>query len=148
MTQLTWLEEQQAKKEQETTQYKILLPLIFETLNKLNVKEFSFIYEGSGDSGCFESIAVEYKNNKTDTGSYYNKWKHDVPDFVNLNNFSYSLQDIMAAIAEWLLESNHSGWENNEGGRGEVVFNVKAQTVELNHVEYHLTEELYQTEFN
>lgn len=148
MAQLTWLEEQQAKKEQEATQYKLILPLIFETLNKLNVKEFSFFYEGSGDSGCFETIAIQYKNNKTDTGSYYNKWKHDIPDFVTLNDFSYSLQDIMAAIAEWLLESHHSGWENNEGGRGEVVFKTQANIVELNHIEYHLTEELYIYGFN
>jgi hypothetical protein len=112
------------------------------------VKEFSFIYEGSGDSGCFESIAITYKNNKTDRGSYYNKWKHNIPDFVTLNDFSYSLQDIMAAIAEWLLETHYSDWENNEGGRGEVIFETETQIVELNHVEYHLTEELYKTEFN
>ena len=148
MAQLTWLEEQQAKKEQEATQYKILLPLIFETLNKLNVKEFSFIYEGSGDSGCFESIAVEYKNNKTDRRSYYNKWKDDIPNFMTLNDFSYSLQEIMAAIAEWLLETNYSGWENNEGGRGEVVFLTDTETVSLEHTEFIITEHNYTVEFN
>lgn len=148
MAQLTWLEEQQAKKEQEATQYKILLPLIFETLNKLNVKEFSFIYEGSGDSGCFESIAVEYKNNKTDTGSYYNKWKHDIPDFVTLNDFSYGLQDIMAGIAEWLLETNYSGWENNEGGQGYVVFLTDTETVRLEHTEFIITEHNHTVEFD
>ena len=148
MAQLTWLEEKQAKKEQEATQYKILLPLIFETLNKLNVKEFSFIYEGSGDSGCFESIAVEYKNNKTDTGSYYNKWKHDIPDFVTLNDFSYGLQDIMAGIAEWLLETNYSGWENNEGGQGYVVFLTDTETVRLEHTEFIITEHNHTVEFD
>jgi hypothetical protein len=43
------------------------------------------------------------------------------------------LADGIEAFALDIIESRYAGWENNEGATGRIVFNVGADTIELEH---------------
>ena len=47
-----------------------------------------------------------------------------------------SLSDTITDIASEVVSYYHGGWENNEGGRGCVLFNCEHFTVGVNHEEY------------
>lgn len=71
-------------------------------------------YNGSGDSGYLES---NFTNGDR------------VP--ANIENWCYDR-----------LESNYGGWEINEGSQGYFLFNVENRTIELEHTNNVLTEEV------
>ena len=65
-----------------------------------------------------------------DSGSF-----EDVP-----SNICNETQDYLWDI----LTSSEGGWENNEGGRGNVTWDVNEDKISVNHVQYH-TEETSRT---
>lgn len=77
-------------------------------------------------------IVVTYEG-YGDSGSF-----EDVP-----KNLSNETQDFL-----WeLLTSSEGGWENNEGGRGNVTWNVNEDKISVNHVQYHTEETSREHEF-
>jgi hypothetical protein len=95
-----------------------------------NVKTIEAQYEGSGDSGCINAI-----------------------DFNTEHLIEAVVKDIenQAEEAAWeILATSHPGWEINDGGDGEIVFEKDedgAVTAKLSHKEYFVDSTSYSHEF-
>ena len=88
-------------------------------------------FDGCGDSGQIEGMfafdahgEVAFPDGKlavaaTDSG----------PDTTQ--NEAEPLKDIIETLAYDLLQSEHGGWENNEGAYGEFRFDVADRTIKL-----------------
>ena len=68
-----------------------------------------------------------------DSGSF-----EDVP-----KNLSNEVQDYLWDI----LTANEDGWENNNGGRGKITWNVNDDKICINHVEFYTSEHSRDYEF-
>ena len=95
------------------------------------ITRVTVLFDGGGDSGQIEDIKVLSGENET-----------NLPDGeVTLSRLQYGSDDaepatlpIMEAVEGLcyaLLGQEHGGWENNEGGYGEFIFDVAANTIEL-----------------
>lgn len=68
-------------------------------------------------------------------------------DGSGLERQHMSLSQAIESLAYDCLESTHSGWENNDGGYGDFVFDVAAQTIKLDYDERYVAIENYQHDF-
>ena len=88
--------------------------LMFDQMKVLGFKTFVVQYSGSGDEGNF-----------------YGPYFHD-QDNVKLPD---SFQSLTLDVAHDAVETQHSGWENNDGGNGTVYFDLSDDggTIKVNH---------------
>ena len=144
-----------------------LLSQVWGRLEAANVRKVVLKYEGSGDSGGFEDLELMVGEDEPRVHSI--PWGRDQVhgwDDLNLGTISVSRPEynfatrehqvvteesdlIMAlvGIGEDFLASKHVGWENNDGGRGEVIFDVPATECTLEHVEYYTETNEYSYKF-
>lgn len=114
--------------------------LFFVALQARGVTSVEIRYEGSGDSGGIEDRTV-------------------LPDGTDLSD------EIMLLVADWhqeklvtkampliealdetamqLVEREHGGWENNEGGGGTVTFDVEPREILVEHHDYYIQRDEY-----
>lgn len=92
---------------------------LFAELESRNVASVTATYNGGGDDGAIEEIDFEPV-----AGA-------DIPDGVD----PLSGVDV-DHLAFTLVNLEHSGWENNSGGRGEVVFDVEAKEARVSHSDF------------
>ena len=93
----------------------------YEYLKKLGDPEF--IEKMKKDYG--NTLTINY-NGGGDSGQIDDYGKNESDDDVRLN------RDIEYTGYE-IIDLYHSGWENNEGGDGRIVFNFEEKTVMLSH---------------
>lgn len=102
---------------------------IFVVLKNAGVKSAVVSYSGSGDSGDAESVTYD------PDGTYENITvpiaDNDEPPIVK------SLDEALIDYAMHLIEDRHGGWENNDGGSGEVTFDVKKGSIHIEHHDYY-----------
>ncbi len=99
-------------------------------------------YQGGGDEGSDEGVSVFGADNASlelsGTVSLFfecygqedGQWKTAIVQ---------QEQPLDAALCDYAMEAvnqHHSGWENNEGGYGEVVFECETGTVRIGHNDY------------
>ncbi len=89
---------------------------IIPRLKQWGVAKIHAEYSGYGDSGCIDHIAYLDQN--------------DQPLSMDMVRSASDLE-----IENVLYEFLPSGFENNEGGQGDVYINVQAGTVKLEHEE-------------
>lgn len=104
---------------------------LFDLLAERGIVLVTVDFDGSGDSGQIEGIfaydehgEVAFPDDKlpvvtTDSG----------PDAAQ--NDAEPLKDVIETLAYDLLQSEHGGWENNEGAYGEFRFDVADRTITL-----------------
>jgi hypothetical protein len=83
-----------------------------------NILEIS--YEGGGDSG-------------------------EINSYGDTSNGSVAIGQDIEYVGYEVIDIKFSGWENNEGGDGRIIFNFKDQNLEIHHtnnVEDSFTEEI------
>jgi hypothetical protein len=128
--------------------------VIFSIMRKHKIDELHVNFDGSGDSGAIESI--EFVSNKeNDEEKILNETK-DIQKFVkagleivkdtcwkdgewvkeyhtkeSIEEVKYSFKEIIHDFCYDNLEEHHGGWENNEGGNGQFVFDLKDETIVL-----------------
>jgi len=135
-----------------------LLESVWPRLEAANITQIVLKYEGSGDSGGFEDLELTVGE---DAPRHHGiSWGRDqVHAWADLNlgtipvsrpTYSFTTREnvietdeldlIMAlvGVGEDFLSSKHAGWENNDGGRGEIIFDVASKQCTLEHVEYYL----------
>jgi hypothetical protein len=92
-------------------------------------------FDGSGDEGavrdiqCFCGNAVidsEPKSCADITLQSVCDWRH------SLGNDPVDLVTALEDVTNELIAQTHQGWENNDGGQGEAVFDTGAGTITLN----------------
>ena len=96
-------------------------------------------YRGSGDCGGIEEVNI---NGVLDLAVKVNliRQYHDHDEVVTLG-----VEDAIRSVADDLIDRRHGGFENNEGGGGEITFDVANKTVQIDHYDY-IVEEQYDHE--
>lgn len=97
-------------------------------------------YDGYGDSGGVEECTVEGGQGQESLM---------VPVQTILVDWSTAektiqmtpLRDVLETLAMQYVAVEHGGWENNEGGSGEVTFDPAADAIMVSHTENYIATE-------
>lgn len=110
------------------------------------LKEHSFprvrvYYCGSGDSGGIEEIEVEgMKGNGPEVKFIHSKTTWDRARESWNESIVEESMPLAKAIEQHcydLIEREHGGWENNDGGSGEFIFDTENGKINWTHNEYY-----------
>jgi hypothetical protein len=104
------------------------LTVIMEALAKLGIESVEVTFDGYGDSGQVEDITCEGGAGKLDGVTV------TVETTLFCGNTETSerpLQEAVEQLCYGLLESEHCGWEDNDGAFGTFTFEVPARKVHL-----------------
>ena len=125
-------------------------------LGRLGLASATVQYSGSGDSGDAEYVewtpvdggtdekAKEYKQIVTRPTSHFDEalggW------VAGSEETSIDLEQLLLNFTNRVVEHYHSGYENNDGGSGNIHFDTIAGTVELHHEDYYTESSCTDTE--
>jgi hypothetical protein len=108
---------------------------IFAILEKYEIVEVVCNYDGSGDSGCFDSI--EFTGKIEDETVMNENAKVDMEVFTKKLGIQFPHKDFtecLFSLAENVLENEgYGGWENNDGAFGNVTFVVDGRKAVYEH---------------
>lgn len=116
-------------------------PIIFKVMQEHGIPKILVTYCGGGDSGCVESVDVQ----RDDGGSTPDLNAIRVTIISSSSKFvdgkwvgideeaPMALNDALEQFAYDWLENNHPGWENNDGGDGELLFDLAKEKVFITH---------------
>ena len=71
----------------------------------------------------------------------------DAAPELNGENLAQSVSDAIETLVYDLLETHHGGWEINDGAYGEFVFDVEAQSINLDFNERYTATNLFEHEW-
>lgn len=98
------------------------------------VATVEIFYCGEGDDGGIDEIQCHDADNQpvalpgVQISMQSCNWNGE-----QVSEHDWGLADGIEAFALDIIESRYAGWENNEGATGRIVFNVGADTIELEH---------------
>lgn len=121
--------------------------ILLETLQARGASRVALSYHGQGDDGCMQGVEVVPETIDLSlqvsllhsTVTYGPNFERSVHQAFELTSLEAGLVD----YAEAIVELHHSGYENNDGGEGEVVFDCTEGTVFIDHRDFYV--ESYQT---
>ena len=120
---------------------------LHKALKRLDATSVVVTYSGSGDSGQIDEVNV-YRD-KTQIKSEKNvsvivassKWSQDSGWIERVKSESMTLEaGLEQFVYDW-IESEHAGWENNDGASGECTIEVATNDFNLNHITYYTKNE-------
>lgn len=101
----------------------------FDGLKRILFPQFEEIvieYSGGGDSGDLEiSQTLEIPSYILET-----------PFKISETSYTSTVKEALIAVVDRALDEKFGGWENDEGGYGEVVFNFKDNLIHIKHNQY------------
>jgi hypothetical protein len=112
---------------------------------KLGIQTIWVTYSGSGDSGqldevqaCAEKCSVEDDLGMIESEDLSSKLEYSLITEEQKNQINEVLSyvdsdDLAESIGYMLLEFTPDGYEINEGGQGEVLWNVSENNIEVEH---------------
>jgi len=103
--------------------------MLMNYLDSIGVKRLVVHYSGSGDSGQTDDYTVEPKNRSELLDEMFEE-KSTLKEA--LDDFTWSE-----------IENHEGGFYNNDGGYGEIIFDVKEKTITMAHNNY-ITETVYE----
>lgn len=116
----------------------------FDELSKIERGQWGHVYKyikNLGDEEYVKSLQDYYGDyvilsydGGGDSGALYDECE-------SANGTMGMINDIFEMIGYEIIDINYSGWEDNYGGRGDIIINFKNKTVENNHVYYGEEEE-------
>jgi len=107
---------------------------ILSAMEEAKVERIVVEYEGGGDSGGITDVALE-PDCTIDLEIWVacSGWK---AGDVTFSLKKLLLEDAAKHVADDMVESHFAGYEINEGGRGEVIFDSSCENVKIEHVSY------------
>jgi hypothetical protein len=105
--------------------------VLFPALLAAGVTTVVVSFDGYGDSGQIEGVEARAGDDILQLPDRSIEFAHADWNANEPQDRSVSLQEGVEALAWDVLTSTHGGWENNDGGFGEVVFDVKAGEIRL-----------------
>lgn len=126
--------------------------LLLAALAATGARAATICYVGMGDSGGIEGVSVEMSDGTifdpttpvtifVDKGEYIDRtWQ------TRVVACEAQLEDAIRDFAEESIERHHGGYENEDGGAGEVIFDCEAETVRIEHNDYFTDSEYTETQ--
>lgn len=107
---------------------------IMPALAAAGIVTVTVVFDGYADSGAVERIDVaglvaDLPDVVVDV--FRARWSADEPELAT----AQPLKDAIENLTLSFVTSKHTGWENNEGAYGEVVFDVRADLIHLDYNE-------------
>lgn len=97
-------------------------------------------YDGYGDSGGVEECVVEGGQGQESLTTPIQTTLVDWPSGEKTIQM-LPLRDVLETLTMQYVDVEHDGWENNEGGSGDVTFDPVADTITVSHTENLITHE-------
>lgn len=108
---------------------------LFSILEKHGVEEVTVSYDGSGDSG--EVYDMQVSGKVVSDVVINDNSEIDMEKFkkVGVEFCKKKIMDCVEHISMTLVDEKEGGWENNEGARGDVIWNIKDKKIIISHQE-------------
>ena len=114
--------------------------VIMAVLKRLGVVTAKVDYVGCGDSGSIESVSVEPESVTEWADSQIDVYEESYDYRTRATTFCKTRMSLVTALgdfsSDW-LEAEHYGWQDEDGSRGQVVFDVAADQVVMAHDEFY-----------
>ncbi len=115
---------------------------LLDALKRAGAVRATVSYHGGGDEGCADGAgAFSGDGASVDLAGtvlvFRERYDHANGQWTT--SIDQQEEPLDAALCDYAMEAvarHHGGWENNEGGYGEVVFDCEAGTVRLEHNDY------------
>jgi hypothetical protein len=117
-----------------TTEQRDNKDIIFDILEKNNIKSVTVTFDGSGDSGQIEDIIISSEKlleSKVEGATVNKGTVWDGTTSKKQIEHNPSLREVLEELCYELLEGVSGGWEIDEGSYGEFVFDVDKRSVRL-----------------
>ena len=119
---------------------------LFDALERCGIEAVTMTFDGYGDSGQIDDVSVTagtaHDLAAIEIEQMQALWGKDTVETVTV-----ALRTAIEHLGYELLERTHCGWENNEGGSGEFVFDVPARKITLDFNERYVSCESHWHEF-
>lgn len=115
-----WLAEYEAREQQRRAALPGRKAELLAALRAAGITSVSVEYNGEGDSGQVDDILAHRGDTK-------------IKAAATILSTGRSLSDEIDDFAWELLDVYHGGFENNDGGQGQITIDVAAGTVTLDH---------------
>lgn len=122
---------------------KISRDVLMSELARLGVKKAIVEYSGSGDSGQIDSIDL-FDDDSAEPNkllemvtnikikSRHGTWESGEWKVTEKEEFA-TVQNALDEFCNQAIDERHGGFENNDGGQGEFVFDVDSNTIKYEH---------------
>ncbi|MCF3636114.1 hypothetical protein LU298_06315 [Komagataeibacter intermedius] len=117
--------------------------IVFDTLTRADIESITVSFNGEGDSGQVEDIAVlpEERIGVLDTSANMTTVPWPGCDLISEPR---PLRDLVEDVCYAALSETHGGWENNDGAYGEFTFDVAEREITLEFNERYVATEYYE----
>lgn len=117
--------------------------IVFKALSLHGVTDVRVSFNGEGDSGQIEDIAVTPEDRTDVLDAEITMMTTSWPDSEGASE-RRPLRDALEDVCYDALSQTHGAWENNDGAYGDIVFDVNQRTVTLEFNERYMSTEYYE----
>ena len=142
-----WLIEVAKRRAEFAEEMAALKTRLFDTLASHGIVRVTVNFDGCGDSGQIEDIIAFDEHGQVELKGLVLPVSDSGPDGIPDTEAPEPIEDAIESLAYDLLESEHGGWENNDGAYGEFTFEVATRKITLEHNERFTSSELYTHEW-
>lgn len=104
-------------------------------------------FDGYGDSGQIENVEVRIGDDEARMPAGTIEVGEALWGEVELKRSAVGISAAAESLAYEVLEQTHSGWEDNDGAYGDIVFDVAERTITLDYNERYTASENYTHRF-
>ena len=104
---------------------------LFDFLEARGIALVTVDFDGCGDSGQIEGISAFDEHGEVALPEDKLAIAETSPAAATATDAGEPVKDVIETLAYGLLESEHGGWENNDGAYGEFRFDVAERTITL-----------------
>jgi len=104
---------------------------VFAALAAASITTVSVAFDGSCDSGQINEVAAKKAGTAVELPDAQIDFQDVDSNGNKLTPSKCTLRDAIEALCFNYLSQEHDGWEINDGGQGEFLFDVAEQTIEL-----------------
>ncbi|MFE8874174.1 DUF6878 family protein [Acetobacter persici] len=117
--------------------------IVFTTLSLHAITDLRVSFNGEGDSGQIEDIAVTPEDRADLLDAEITMMTTSWPGSDTLPERA-PLRNAVENVCYDALSQTHGGWENNDGAYGDIVFDVDQRTVTLEFNERYMSTEYFE----
>jgi len=124
---------------------------IMDAMVTLSITSITVDYSGGGDSGGVDEVHIhgdvpeDFDLEVWEMRSFYSNTIRDW--IVQPQIARRSLKDAAEHLADLLIDSYHGGFEDNDGGKGEVTFSLEKEAALIEHIDFGSDNEYSSYEF-